>query len=58
MGDERPTDKEIEDKMYQARDLEAEGENPYWSMTYAQGVEAALAWVLGPEFDGVDPLEE
>lgn len=52
----RRTVEEIDEQMDRAADLEDSGENPYWGMTYAQGVKAALGWVTG-ELDE-EPLPE
>lgn len=53
-GTMEPTRKQIEEKLSDAIGAAEQGsKNP--GMTYEQGVEAALRWVLG---EGGDPLEE
>lgn len=52
----KPTTNEIENEMYMAADWASAGKTAYHSMTYEQGVEAALSWVLG-QIDE-KPIEE
>lgn len=44
---ERPNDKEIENQMWKA----VEEKGKYSGMSYEEGVEAALRWVLGESED-------
>lgn len=43
----KPTEYEIKDVLSKCADLEDSGENPFWGMTYAQGVRAAIEWMQG-----------
>lgn len=50
-----PTKSEIEDELYEAEKWGMAGRTAYSGMSYEQGVEAALKWVL----DGDEkPIEE
>lgn len=51
-----PTEKEIEDAIAKCCDLADSGQNPFWGMTYLDGVRAALDWVTGNTDE--HPLEE
>lgn len=50
-----PTKSEIEDELYEAEKWAMAGQTAYSGMTYEQGVEAALRWVLDGE---ENPIEE
>jgi len=52
----KPTTNEIEDEMYRAADWTSAGMTAYSGMTYEQGVESALSWVLGHTDE--KPIEE
>jgi hypothetical protein len=47
--------KEIEDQMYKAQSWTSEGNTDVKGMSYEEGVEAALRWVLGEESE--EPVE-
>ena len=49
------TIKEIEDELWRAKEWTSNDETDVFSMTYEQGVEAALEWVLGIEL--TSPIE-
>ena len=49
------TTKEIDDVRNKTIEAVDAGTSKWPGMTYEQGVEAALAWVVG---DGQDPMEE
>jgi hypothetical protein len=51
---EKPTKQHIDDVLNKCADMEDSGENPFFGMTYAQGVRAAIEWMQG---DGENPLE-
>ena len=50
------TDKEIDELLNKCADLEQEGKNPYFGMTYAQGIEYGIRWLIGEEEES--PLGE
>lgn len=50
----KPTEKEMNDVLNDALELIDEG-GKWPGMSYEQGVEAALRWVMG---DGPNPIEE
>lgn len=58
MSDDLKSRDDIENELARAQDLrEAQGGVPKWpGMTYEQGVEAALLWVLGDSDD--PPIED
>ncbi|MHA2136204.1 MAG: hypothetical protein ACW99J_20280 [Candidatus Thorarchaeota archaeon] len=39
------TDEEIREVLEKCMELEESGENPYWGMTYTQGVQFAIDWL-------------
>lgn len=45
----KPTQEEIDDVLNQCSDMEDSGKNPFFGMTYAQGVKAAIEWMQGYE---------
>lgn len=52
----RPTDSQIEDVRDLALDYTTENRTKFPGMTYEEGVEAALSWVMGESSE--NPLEE
>lgn len=51
-----PSEEEIADQLNEASCMAAEGADPWPGMTYIQGIEAALAWVVGQVDE--PPLED
>lgn len=49
------TEKQVEKVLNQCVEMEG-GRNPFWGMTYAQGVEAGIRWIIGETDE--DPLAE
>ena len=45
------TDEEIDEVLNVCVDREAVGESPCWGMTYEQGVEAGIKWLIGQTDD-------
>lgn len=43
----QPTKQQIDNVLNQCSDLEDSGANPFYGMTYAQGVKAGIEWMLG-----------
>ena len=53
---ERPTDSQIEDARNDALDYTMENRTKFPGMTYEEGIEAALAWVMGDRDE--HPMED
>ena len=51
----KPTDEQINDVLNRCSEMEDEGNNPFFGMTYGKGVKAAIEWMTD---DGKDPLME
>ena len=49
------TEKQIEDQLYKAKNWTSQGATDVSGMTYEDGVEAALNWVLGQQPE--EPIE-
>ncbi len=47
--------KEIDALLLKAEDIVITGQNPFWGMTYVEGVIAGIEWVLGENDD--NPLD-
>ena len=47
----KPTQSQIDAVLNQCSELEDSGRNPYFGMTYAQGVRDAIDWMLGDSSD-------
>lgn len=54
MGKLKPTN-DIENQLYKAKSWTMDGDTAVSGMTYEEGVEAALEWVLGEEEN--EPIE-
>jgi len=50
------TEKQKDDLLNRCADLDDSGKNPFFGMTYAQGVQNGINWMLGDMDE--DPLEE
>lgn len=53
----KPTEQQIDDILNKCADMMDLGENPYFGMTYAEGIDAAIKWMLGEgshPFDGME----
>lgn len=50
-----PTKKEIDDVLSACIDAVESGDNTYWGLSYLQGVEAAIKWMLG---EGDCPIDD
>ena len=52
----KPSKKEIDDALQKCFESESSGQSVFPGMTYEQGVESALNWVLGDT--DIDPFED
>ena len=52
------SDKEIEEVMNKCAEATERGRSKWPGMTYEQGVDAAINWLLDTGFDDIHPFEE
>ncbi|MBA7543171.1 hypothetical protein ES705_35501 [subsurface metagenome] len=49
-------DSEVDEVLNKCSEMENEGKNPFFGLTYAQGVEQGIRWLIGEEEE--QPLSE